>query len=99
MIKGLPERLKELRLKLKLSQRQIAELTQLSPSLISAYETGERTPNLENILAFSNLYNCSIDFLVGKQKEIFVTTEHEHLLTYEQSKILARFIASIKQNQ
>ena len=97
MINGLPERLKELRLKLKLSQRQVAELTELSPSLISAYETGERTPNLENVLAFSNLYNCSVDYLIGKQKEIFVTTEHENLLTYEQSKLLARFINSVKQ--
>lgn len=98
MIKGLPEKLREFRLKLKLSQKQIAEQTQLSPSLISAYENGERTPNLENILIFANLYNCSVDYLLGRQKEIFISKEHQNILNYEQSKTLMHFINLIKQN-
>lgn len=98
MIYGLNEKLKELRLKFKLSQKQVAERTKLSPSLISAYELGERTPNLENVLALSYLYDCSVDYLLGKQKDIFVASDHETPLNYEQSKALTRFINLIRQN-
>lgn len=96
MIKGLPEKLKELRIKYKLSQRQVAKMMGLSPSLISAYESGERTPNLENISAFSDLYKCSVDFLLGKQKEVFIIKNHKNFLTEEQSQALMRFINLIK---
>jgi len=98
MIKGLPEKLKDLRLKYKLSQRQVAKMTRLSPSLISAYENGDRTPNLENILAFSELYKCSVDYLLGKQKEIFVLKDNKIVLNDEQSIALSRFISLIKAN-
>lgn len=98
MIKGLPERLREMRLKLKLSQKQVAERLDSSISSISGYETGEKTPSAEQLLALSYLYNCSVDYLLGKQKEVFVTDDHKNLLNYEQSKALMRFINLIKQN-
>ena len=66
MIKNLPAKLKELRIKHWLSQKQVAEKLNLSPSIISGYETGERTPSVENILALSYLYKCSTDYLLGK---------------------------------
>lgn len=98
MIKGLPERLREMRMKLKLSQKQVAERLNSSISSISGYETGEKTPSAEQLLALSYLYNCSVDYLLGKQKEVFVTDDHKNLLNYEQSKALMRFINLIKQN-
>lgn len=98
MIKGLPEKLHSLRLKFKLSQKQVAERLNLSNSVISGYETGEKTPSAEQLLALSYLYNCSVDYLLGKQKEVFVTDDHKNLLNYEQSKALMRFINLIKQN-
>lgn len=98
MIKGLPEKLHDLRLKFKLSQKQVAERLDLSNSVISGYETGEKTPSAEQLLALSYLYNCSVDYLLGKQKEVFVTDDHKNLLNYEQSKALMRFINLIKQN-
>lgn len=45
MIKGLAERPKELRQKRNLSQKDVAKYLDLSPSIISGYETGERTPS------------------------------------------------------
>lgn len=65
MIKGLPERLKMLRLKYHLSQKEVAHKLDVSPSIISGYETGERTPSTENILALSHLYHCTTDYLLG----------------------------------
>lgn len=69
MIKGLPERLKKLRTQMNLSQKYVADQLKVSPSIISAYETGERTPSTENILLLSYLFKCSTDYLLGKDKE------------------------------
>lgn len=69
MIKGLPEKLKQLRWQLNLSQRDVAKKLNVSPSIISCYETGERTPSAENLLALSYLYKCSVDYLLGKEMD------------------------------
>ena len=49
MIKGLPEKLKLLRTKSNLSQKEAANRLGISPSIVSSYETGERTPSTENL--------------------------------------------------
>lgn len=67
MIKDLPKKLKELRIKYGYSQKQVAEKIGVSPSIVSGYETGERTPSTEVLLSLSYLYNCSTDYLLGKQ--------------------------------
>ncbi len=69
MVMGLPERLREMRTKLELSQRDVARILELSPSVVSAYENGERTPSTEILLRLSNIYKCSTDFLLGKVEE------------------------------
>ena len=53
MIKNLAGRLKELRIQNKLTQKQVSELLGISPSIISGYETGERTPSAEILLSLS----------------------------------------------
>ena len=65
MIKGLPEKLKLLRTKSNLSQKEAANRLGISPSIVSSYETGERAPSTENLLALSRLYRCSTDYLLG----------------------------------
>lgn len=69
MIKGLPEKLRELRNKHGLSQREVADRLEVSPSIVSGYETGERTPSIDVLLSISYLYNCSVDYLLGKTNE------------------------------
>lgn len=69
MIKGLPEKLKKLRLQLGLSQKEVATKLGVSPSIVSGYETGERTPSTEVILGLSYIYKCSTDYLLGKNTD------------------------------
>ena len=64
MINGLPARLREMRERSSLSQREVARRINVSASLISGYETGERTPSLV-LLSLSALYGCSTDYLLG----------------------------------
>ena len=67
MINGLPEKLRKQRLLQGLSQRAVAKKLDVSPSIISGYETGERTPSTEVLLALSYLYHCSTDYLLGRE--------------------------------
>ena len=69
MINKLPERLKELRHSNGYTQKQVSIRLEISPSLISGYETGERTPSAKNLLALSYLYHCSTDYLLGKSAD------------------------------
>lgn len=58
MIKDLSTKLKELRMSQNLSQADVAKKLEISPSIISGYETGERTPSTENLLALSTFINA-----------------------------------------
>ena len=69
MIYGLPERLCELREKYGLSQGDVAKRLNIVPSNISGYERGDRSPSLSTIIGRSYVYNCSIDYLLGKKQE------------------------------
>lgn len=69
MIYGLPEKLCALREKSGLSQGDVAKRLNIAASNISGYESGDRTPSLPTLLGLSYVYNCSIDYLLGKKQE------------------------------
>ncbi len=97
MINGLNERLQTLRKQYKLSQKDVAKILNVSPSIISGYETGERTPSLENLLALSYLYRCSTDYLLGKEKKVLFETIDISKLTAMQVQRLSAFIDSLSE--
>lgn len=99
MINGLPERLKQLRIKFGFTQKHLAKLLDVSPSIISGYETGERTPSTEVLLALSNIYHCSTDYLLGKSTPAPPAFLDASGLNYEQREALQVIIRAIKQTQ
>ena len=92
MINGLAERLRDLRQKNGLSQKDTAKLLEVSPSIISGYETGERTPSVENLLALSRIYRCSTDYLLGKETATRSVTLDVGDLTDQQIQVLLDLI-------
>lgn len=62
---NLGERLKELRLKRKISQTDLAKHFNIARSTLSQYESNTRTPSDEMKLKFAEYYNVSIDYLLG----------------------------------
>lgn len=96
MIHGLPERLHELRNGYHLSQRQVSEKIGVSPSIISGYETGERTPSAEILLSLSNLYNCSTDYLLGKRQNVPSAVLNVDGLTTDQMQVIQTIIAEFR---
>lgn len=97
MIKDLPQRLKALRVQYGFSQKQVAEKIGVSPSIVSGYETGERTPSTEVLLSLSYLYNVSTDYLLGKQAVAPNALIDVSKLTDKQKAALASLIESIKE--
>ena len=95
MVNGLPARLKQMRERAGLSQRQAAERLNVSASIISGYETGERTPSVENLLALSNLYKCSVDYLLGKKSVPPSAGIDLSGLTERQIQLLSAFLQSL----
>ena len=97
MIKNLAGRLKELRIQNKLTQKQVSELLGISPSIISGYETGERTPSAEILLSLSYLYKCSTYYLLGKSNDMPAILLDTNELTPSQIKAISTLIESIRQ--
>ena len=87
MIEGLPEKLKEARKKIGLSQKQVADYLKISASIIAGYETGYRTPSTEILIKLSGLYQCSLDYLVGKKRENQIIIDREGLTDFQVSAI------------
>ena len=59
------ERLSELRKDIGLSQGELAERLGLAASTISAYERGVNEPDDETKLRIAELFNISLDYLLG----------------------------------
>jgi len=90
-------RLKKLREKQKLNQEGLAMKLNVSQSTISAYEVGERTPDLETLKAIARLFEVSIDYLVGiseKKQNIshadLKSDELEYINKYRQASLIDR---------
>lgn len=58
-------KLKHLRERAGLTQAQLARKSDLPPTVISFYETGERAPGLENLKAIIRGLGCSADELLN----------------------------------
>lgn len=96
MINGLPKKLKAQRIKYGLSQKNVAEKLGVSPSIISGYETGERTPSVDALLSLSYLFNCSTDYLLGRKEEKQESLINISGLNDEQTKAIINLINSMK---
>ena len=64
------KRLKELRAKNKLSQKDISTFLEISPTLYSIYESGKKEIPIFILSKLAKFYNTSIDFIVEDTDEI-----------------------------
>lgn len=58
--------IKELRLERDLTQRELAEEMQVSESLISMYESGQRSPSLKMAVKLSKFFGVTLDDIFFK---------------------------------
>jgi transcriptional regulator with XRE-family HTH domain len=58
-------RLKQLRIKNKLTQSDLADVLGLKPTAISNYESQRNEPSLEKLIILSEYFEVSCDYLLG----------------------------------
>ena len=89
-------RLYQLRKQKGFSQEELANRLNVSRQTISKWEVGDSTPDMEKLIAISDLFNVSLDNLItGKEDKPQITTEtksdfvsvlNEKVLTNENKK-------------
>ena len=57
--------IKELRQKNNITQSQLADILNVSPSSITMYENGRRLPDITTIIHIAKYFNVSVDYLIG----------------------------------
>ena len=59
-------KIREFRKDINLTQKQMAERLNISERAYQYYESGQREPNLDTLFDISNIFDISIDCLLGK---------------------------------
>jgi len=97
MISGLGERIKEQRELRGLSQKELADKINVSASIVSNYENGERSPSLESLMALARTFQCTTDYLLGFEKLEKDKVLDVSMLSDEQRKLLQHFLYGLKE--
>ncbi|GAA5344443.1 helix-turn-helix domain-containing protein [Planifilum fimeticola] len=61
-----PSRLRALRLKHKMTQEQLGKKINVTKVSISGYENGTRTPDLETLQKIADVFDVTVDYLLGR---------------------------------
>lgn len=64
-------KIRELRVSKKLSQKQLAEFLNVTPQTISKWELNKSYPDIEMLVKISQIFDVSTDSILGKSKRSF----------------------------
>ena len=88
-------RLKELRIKNKLTQKEIADVIGLTQSSYSRYERGELELGEQLIKLFSNFFRVSADYLINNERYFDLNLE-DIIKLKESAKLLNEVVDKLK---
>ena len=63
-------RLQELRERKRISRKVLSELCGLNSDAVRRYERGEAEPTLHSLVAIAEYFEVSVDYLIGKERDI-----------------------------
>ncbi len=65
------------------TQEQVAERLGVSRQAVAKWERGETLPDIENVIALSDMYGTTVDFLVRNMSDIMgADRDRKHLFGY-----------------
>lgn len=67
---SISEILRNLRKENGLTQVQLAERLQIGQATIACYENGKREPTIDNLIAYADYFECTLDFLAGRTDDL-----------------------------
>jgi transcriptional regulator with XRE-family HTH domain len=99
-MKKLADNLKFLRKQRNWTQEELAQHLNISRSQITKWESGDQLPDLEILEKLSNLYEVSIDYLIGRQfyKKDLLREVNRIYRTNEIDEVMLDIIDYLKQN-
>ena len=62
-------KIKDFRIKMGISQLELAQKLGLPPSTLFNYETGRAEPSISTLIKLADFYNVTIDELVGRETD------------------------------
>lgn len=62
----LKTRIREQRLALEMKQEELGEKLGVSKQTVSHWETGSRKPDIDILIQMADIFNVSLDYLVGR---------------------------------
>lgn len=68
----LSDNIKNLRIKKGITQEELGNMLNKTKNNISQYETGKRTPDADTLLKLSEIFNVSIDMLLGNNTLLMI---------------------------
>lgn len=77
------ERLKNAREIRGIEQKEVASILKVSVSTVSGWETGYRVPPLRKFIKLAELYETSLDYLVGFEKNNSINKKDLQKLLFE----------------
>lgn len=63
-------KIRDFRLKLGLSQREVSEKLNIPQTTLFSYETDTNEPNIQTLIKLADFYHVSLDELVGRETDI-----------------------------
>ena len=86
---GLGSRIQKLRINNGLTQEQLAERLDISRQSVSKWESGQAVPELDKIVALSDIFEVTTDYLL-KPSEIDELSVKTQILAKQQEQMLVR---------
>ena len=62
-------RIKEFRQEARLKQKDLADMLSVKQGTVSGWEVGRREPDFESLKRMADIFNCSIDELLGQKEK------------------------------
>ena len=87
-------RLQKIRKKLKLSQEEIADETNITYRAYTSYERGDRKPSFEFLVKLVEKYNVNLNWLIAGKGEMFNAPQYEDVkdeILTEVNQVLVKY--------
>lgn len=85
------KKLKSLRTENNMTQDYVAKRLNVARSTIAGYETKNRQPSHEKLTALADLFNVSVDYLLGSDELIEFSPSRTHEHSEEEARLLSLF--------
>ena len=66
----------------KMTQEEVAKLLNVTTQTYQNYELNKREPNIETLIKLANIFDTTIDYLIGREKKQLIDKNDKEILEY-----------------